>query len=139
MVGSGMIVSQGGRRQPRRAPVRRTSRTIESPSQSIGNEQGSWFSRRNFGSVGNCSRRACWFGCAIRGTLCLPVRQAGLAVSIQHARKKAPCVRLSVARYLFRSSCRDNLAALIAALGPEVDQPIGGFNDLQIVFNHYQL
>src|SRR6202521_5608932 len=113
------------------APQQRISRTGESVLQSNGNQQASWFGRRILGSVGNCSRRAYWFGCAVRGTLCL-------AVSVQHPREKAARVRLRIARHLLGSSRRDDLAALVPSLGAQIDQPVRGFNDVKIVFDDQQ-
>jgi len=94
-------------------------------------EQASWFSRRNFSSVGNCSRRACWFGCAVRRALCL-------AVSVQDARKVAAGMRLRIARHLFRRAGSDDFAALIAAFRTKIDQPVRRFDDVKIVFNDQQ-
>src|SRR5260370_1053685 len=113
------------------ATIRRISRTEESASQLNENQQASWLGRRNLGCVGNCSRRACWFGCAVGGALCL-------AVSVQDAREKAAGVRLRIARHLLGSSRRDDLAALVASLGTHIDQPVRGFDDVKIVFNDQQ-
>src|SRR5258708_40254959 len=85
-------------------------RTKESLSKSNGDERASWFGRRNLGSVGNCSRRACRFGCAVRRTLCL-------AISVQHPREKLARVRLRIARHLLGRSRRDDLATLVASFG----------------------
>jgi len=52
--------------------------------------------------------------------------------------KKAPCVRLRVAGYLFRSSCRDDLAALIAPFGAESISQSADLITVKIVFNHEQ-
>src|SRR5260370_13080614 len=61
-----------------------------------------------------------------------------MAVSVQEAREKAARVRLRIARHLLGSSHRDDLAALIASLGAQIDQPVGGFDDVEIMFNHQQ-
>ena len=37
----------------------------------------------------------------------------------------------------FRRALRDNAPALIAAFGSEIDDPIGGFDNVQIVFDHH--
>src|SRR5258708_6219563 len=113
------------------APQQCTSRIEESVFQSNGNQQASWFGQRNLGSIGDCSRSACWFGCAVRGTLCL-------AVSVQHSREKAARVRLRIARHLLGSARRDDLAALVPALGAQIDQPVRGFDDVKIVFDDQQ-
>ena len=39
---------------------------------------------------------------------------------------------------IFRRTTGDNFAARIAALGAQVDQPVAGANNIQIVFNHQQ-
>ena len=44
-------------------------------------------------------------------------------------------MRLRVARDLFRRAGGDDLAALIAAFRAEVDQPIGGLDDVEIVLD----
>src|SRR5258706_5423233 len=113
------------------APQQCKSRIEESVFQSNGNQQASWFGQRNLGSIGDCSRSACWFGCAVRGTLCL-------AVSVQHSREKAARVRLRIARHLLGSARRDNLPALVPALGAQIDQPVRGFDDVKIVFDDQQ-
>src|SRR5712664_1044212 len=115
----------------RAAPLQCTSRIEESVFQSNGNQQASWFGQRNLGSIGDCSRSACWFGCAVRGTLCL-------AVSVQHSREKAACVRLRIARYLLGSARRDDLPALVSSLGPQVDQPVRGLDDVKVVLDDQQ-
>ena len=47
-------------------------------------------------------------------------------------------MRLRIARHLFRSSCGDDLAALIASFGPQINQPIRRLDDVQIVFDDQQ-
>src|SRR5436305_1473107 len=101
----------------------RKRRTGESASRSNGEERASWFSRRNLGSVGNCRRRACWFGCA---------------VCVEYPRKVAAGVRLRIASHLLRRSGSNDFPALIAAFGAKVNQPICGFNDVQIVLNNQE-
>src|SRR5882724_3876583 len=91
-------------------------------------ELASWFGWRSLCSVGNCSRRACWFGCVVCWTLCL-------AISVKDPREVAAGVRLGVARHLLGSSGSDDLAALVAAFGAEIDQPVSGFDDIKIVFD----
>src|SRR5260370_36197913 len=106
----------------------RTACTKESVAQSNGDERASWFSRRNLGSVGNCSRRACWFGCAVHETLCL-------AVSVEDSRKVAAGGRLRITSHLLRRGSGDAFAALTTAFGAEIDQPIGRFDDVKIGFD----
>src|SRR5260370_36939805 len=88
------MVALVGRPPRGAAPLRAKSRTPQLISQSIENENTSWFSRRNLGSIGNCSPSACWFGCAVRGALFR-------TVSIQHARKPPPPARLRIACQLY--------------------------------------
>jgi hypothetical protein len=45
-------------------------------------------------------------------------------------------VRLRIARHLLGGSRRNNLAALIAAFRPQIDQPIRRFDDVKIMFDH---
>jgi len=44
-------------------------------------------------------------------------------------------VRLGIARHLFRRAGGDDLAALIAAFRAEIDEPVRGLDDVEIVFN----
>src|SRR5580704_770513 len=56
-------------------------------------------------------------------------------MSGESAGKKFAGMRLRVTRDLFWRARRDDLAALIAALGPQVDEPVGGFDDVEIVLD----
>ena len=40
-----------------------------------------------------------------------------------------------IARHLFGRAGGDDLAALIAAFGAEIDEPVGGLDDVEIVFD----
>ena len=40
-----------------------------------------------------------------------------------------------IAGYLFGCAGGDDFAALVAAFGAEVDEPVGGFDDVEIVFD----
>src|SRR5258708_13790263 len=59
-----------------------------------------------------------------------------VSIVVEYAREKFPRVRTRISRDLFRSSRGDNSAALLAAFRPEVDDPIGGFNDVEIVLDY---
>ena len=62
-----------------------------------------------------------------------------IAVPIrQHACEIFPCMRLRVARHLFRRSRSNDLAPLIAAFRPQIDQPVSRFDDVQVVLDHQQ-
>ena len=39
-------------------------------------------------------------------------------------------------RDFFGSPLRDQVAALVAGFGPEINDPVGGLNHIQIVFDH---
>ena len=74
---------------------------------------------------------------------CWPFRAAiGADVSIvvggERASEKFSGVRLRVARDLFRRAGGDDFAALIAAFGAEIDQPVGGFDDVEIVLDDHE-
>src|ERR1700675_1811998 len=51
------------------------------------------------------------------------------------AREKAAGMRLRVAGDLLRRARGDDLPALVAALGAHVDDPVGGFDDVEIVLD----
>ena len=55
----------------------------------------------------------------------------------QHRLQIAASITLLLFRHLFRSALRDNLAALHAAFGAQVDHPVGGFDHVQIMFDHH--
>src|SRR5580658_10818688 len=62
------------------------------------------------------------------GALCL-------AVSGEDAGEEAARVGVLVAGDLLGRAGGDDFAALVAAFGAEVDEPVGGFDDVEIVFN----
>src|SRR5690606_22573350 len=45
-------------------------------------------------------------------------------------------MRTGAGNHVLRRALRHDLAAGVAAFGPEVDDPIGGLDDLEIVFDH---
>ena len=47
-------------------------------------------------------------------------------------------VRGGVQQHIFWGACGYHHAAGIAPFGAEVNQPVAGANDIQIVLNHYQ-
>src|SRR6266403_1983360 len=47
-------------------------------------------------------------------------------------------MRLLIARDLLRGASGDHLAAHVAALGSHVDQPVGGFDDIEVVLDNEQ-
>ena len=53
----------------------------------------------------------------------------------QDARQELPGVGLAIAGDLFRCSRGDDLSALLPAFRPEIDQPIGGLDYVEIVLN----
>src|SRR6266849_3398524 len=93
-----------------------------------GDANASWFDRRSLGSIQNRSSWACCFGCAVRSALCLPI-------TVQDTRQVAAGMRLRIPRCLFRRSCCDYLAAAVAAFRPQIDQPVRGLNDVQVVLD----
>ena len=54
----------------------------------------------------------------------------------QNGRKKLACLRLRIARNLLGGSGCHDVAAAGAAFGAEVDHPVGGFDHVEIVFDH---
>jgi hypothetical protein len=61
--------------------------------------------------------------------------RTGFAVCGEELGKKAAGVGLIVAGHLFGRASGDDFAALIAAFWAEIDEPIGGLDDVEIVFN----
>src|SRR5580692_3295777 len=51
------------------------------------------------------------------------------------AGEELSCVGLRVARDLFGRAGRDDLAALVAALGTEIDQPVGRLDHIEIMLD----
>ena len=58
-----------------------------------------------------------------------------VVVSGERAGEKFAGVRLRVARDLLGRAGGDDFAALVAAFGAEIDEPVGGFDDVEIVFD----
>ena len=59
-----------------------------------------------------------------------------MAVAVgQGAGEELPGVRLRVAGNLLRGTRGDDLSALFAAFGTEINEPVGGFDDVEIVFD----
>ena len=65
-----------------------------------------------------------------RGISILPILAAG-----RNAREVTARVRVRIARHLFRRAGGDHAAAAITAFGTEVDHPIGGFYDVEIMLD----
>ena len=42
-----------------------------------------------------------------------------------------------MSRYFFRGTAADHSTTLVAPFGSHVDDPVGGFNDIKIVLDHY--
>src|SRR3984893_7253155 len=53
----------------------------------------------------------------------------------EHAREILPRMRASVTRNLLRRSRGDNVAALLPAFRTEVDDPVRGFDDVEVVLD----
>ena len=47
-----------------------------------------------------------------------------------------PGIAALLARHVFRRAGHDDFAAAIAAFGPQVDDPVGGLDDFEIVLDH---
>src|SRR5215475_12657088 len=58
-----------------------------------------------------------------------------IAVLHEKFAEKLACVGLIVARNLFGRTSGNDFAAEIAAFGAEVDEPISGFDDIEIMFD----
>src|SRR6266853_1013649 len=54
---------------------------------------------------------------------------------VEHAREEIPRVRVRVSRDLLRCSRGDNAPALRPAFRTEVDYPVGGFDDVEVVLD----
>ena len=48
-----------------------------------------------------------------------------------------PGIAFRILRHFFWRSCGHDLAAAVAAFGAEVDDPIGGFDHLEIMLDHH--
>ncbi len=61
-----------------------------------------------------------------------------MAVALfKHAGEKGGRVRAGCGGQLFGGSGADDAPAAVAALGAEVDDPVGGFDDIQVVLDYY--
>ena len=58
------------------------------------------------------------------------------AIARAAAQVPGPCATLAVACDFLRRAAGDDAAARVAAFGTDVDDPIGRFDDVQIVFHH---
>ncbi len=56
----------------------------------------------------------------------------------KHPREVFSGVGLRVARDLFGRAGGDDFAALVAAFGAKIDEPVGGLDDIEIVFDDEQ-
>ena len=63
---------------------------------------------------------------------------AGLAQRLRVGAQRGPGVRGGVARHLIRRAFGHDLAAGVATLGAQVDQPVGGAHDVEVVLDHHQ-
>ena len=57
---------------------------------------------------------------------------------VEDAGEFAPGIRLLALGYLFRRPLHDDLAAAVAALGAKIDDPVGAFDHVEIVFDDEQ-
>src|SRR6187431_1275869 len=55
---------------------------------------------------------------------------------LQHRRQEFPRIASRRLDDVFRRTPGDDFAAAVAAFGAEVDHPVGGLDDLQIVLDH---
>src|SRR6202035_2860395 len=67
--------------------------------------------------------------------LFLRARTAILVMIVEHAGEKCPRVRVRVARDLLGRSRSDYAATLLPAFRAEVNDPVGGFDDVEIVLD----
>ncbi len=58
------------------------------------------------------------------------------ALATQQRGEEASGVGIRAFRDLLRSSLRDEFATLVACLGADVDHPVGGFDDLEVMLDH---
>ena len=54
---------------------------------------------------------------------------------VQDACEETPSVGLRIARDLFGSAGSDDVAAKFAAFGAQINDPVGGFDDVQVVLD----
>src|SRR5437016_2818792 len=57
---------------------------------------------------------------------------------LQQTLQKLSGVALKCVRYFFRRPLGDNLATASAAFGAEIDHPIRGFDDVEVVFDNQE-
>src|SRR5438270_12174382 len=55
----------------------------------------------------------------------------------EHALEEVGGIGLFVFGYFFGCACGDNLPARVAALWPQVDEPVRAFDDFQVVLDHH--
>jgi len=55
----------------------------------------------------------------------------------KHALEEVTCIRALVFCDLFRRSLGDDTASGIAPFWSQIDQPVGSFDDIQVVFNDH--
>ena len=57
--------------------------------------------------------------------------------ALQHLFQILPCIGALTLGDLFRCAGGDDLAAVVPALGSQVDDVVGGLDDVQIVLDHH--
>src|SRR6185369_433553 len=64
-------------------------------------------------------------------------RRLALAAPVaERAREKTPGMRCSVADDLFRRAGGDDLAAAVPTFRTQIDDPVGGLDDVEVVLDH---
>src|SRR5580692_7826758 len=61
---------------------------------------------------------------------------SALHMAVQQMREILSCIRVRKRGDFFGRSRAEHMSAPVAAFGTEVDDPIRGFDDLEIVFDH---
>ena len=62
-----------------------------------------------------------------------------IALSLQQAFEIPPRMARRVGRNVFRRAHAHHLSPARAAFGAHVDDPVGGFDDVQVVLDHHRI
>src|ERR1700690_49959 len=87
------------------------------------------------------ARAASWRGRSVSRAIGLGRRRVGSVVravaiaAVESSRQKCSGMRLRIASDLLGSSGSDDASTFIAALGAEIDHPIGGFHHIEVVLD----
>src|SRR6476646_46965 len=99
----------------------------------VGVSQGCLFA--NSSTIGDPTvpQLPCWIG-GESGSFRRLCRRSS---ALEHRREKLPGIAAFVARHILGLASDHDLAAGIAALRAEIDDPVGGLDDFEIVLDHH--